>query len=275
MKYRIGDVSRILNIPVETIRYYEKKGVIKPFKDEENNYRYYEISDMNLLLDYKKYRAMEFSMDEISNIMEKDSLNSFIKKIEERQDIIEKKLKFYQLLKVKNKNFEKVLLNIKKNLLKCTIEKFPNIYYLALRNKKEYFLNKEINKIFSNWIENYPFIEHSIRIKASYTSDFSNDSIDVNEIDYNWGLGIKESWFNSLDITLSNEVEYISFHNAIYTIIEIKEQKEFTLELLKHAFIFMKENNLKIDGDIIGNLLAKTHEINGYSRFIEFWIPIK
>ena len=42
MKYKIGDVARILGISTDLLRYYEKKGVVRPVKDKANDYRYYE-----------------------------------------------------------------------------------------------------------------------------------------------------------------------------------------------------------------------------------------
>lgn len=35
MEYKIGEVSKILNISKEMIRYYEKQGILKPSRKEE------------------------------------------------------------------------------------------------------------------------------------------------------------------------------------------------------------------------------------------------
>ena len=51
MRYKIGDVSRILGISTDLLRYYEKKGVVQPQKDKNNDYRYYDTWDINFLID--------------------------------------------------------------------------------------------------------------------------------------------------------------------------------------------------------------------------------
>lgn len=61
MKYKIGEVSRILDIPIDTIRFYQKQGIITPRRDAENNYAYFDESDMRMLLRYKKHRGLGFS----------------------------------------------------------------------------------------------------------------------------------------------------------------------------------------------------------------------
>ena len=40
MEYKIGEVSKILNISKEMIRYYEKQGILKPSRKEDNNLSY-------------------------------------------------------------------------------------------------------------------------------------------------------------------------------------------------------------------------------------------
>ena len=98
MKYKIGEVSRILNIPLETLRYYESKDIVHPVKDKENNYRYYDAWDINFLIECKKFRSLDFSLSEIQDILHKDNLSNFIDKINDRQRYYNEKLKYYTLL---------------------------------------------------------------------------------------------------------------------------------------------------------------------------------
>ena len=53
-------------------------------KDENSNYRYYDIWDMNRLLDYKKYRELEFSLNESLEIIQSASLKGFTDKLQEK-----------------------------------------------------------------------------------------------------------------------------------------------------------------------------------------------
>ena len=46
--YRIGEVSKICEIPIKTLRFYEEEGLIKPVQvDMFTGYRYYD--DENIL----------------------------------------------------------------------------------------------------------------------------------------------------------------------------------------------------------------------------------
>lgn len=55
--YKIGDISELLDIPATTIRFYEEKGIIKPKRDTDDGYLYYDVWSVNYLMDILYYRA--------------------------------------------------------------------------------------------------------------------------------------------------------------------------------------------------------------------------
>lgn len=61
--YSVGQVSRLLDIPAETLRYYDRIGLISPQRRGENGYRYYYIEQFELLLTIKLLRAMGLSIE--------------------------------------------------------------------------------------------------------------------------------------------------------------------------------------------------------------------
>lgn len=266
MRYKIGEVSKILNIPVETIRYYEKIGIINPYKDEENNYRYYESEDINLLLDYKKYKSLGFSTNKISKIMTQDSLDEFIDEISENKKIIEKRLKFYKLFLEKTDNYLDTLEKINENLFSLSVREFSDYYFLPLRDKSEYFTKKNIIGESPWWIENYPFIERTIRIDLKNIKNY----FEGKDINFEWGFSVRKRWADVLEIPEKEKSIFLPYAKSIYTVIEIATGKYFSLDYLDNAFKYIDENNLKITGDIVGHLLMK----NNTNRFIEIWIPV-
>lgn len=68
MLYRIGEFSKITNIPVKTLRYYDEIGLLKPEEiDIFTNYRYYGESnkeDLKIILELK---SVGFTLEEIKN----------------------------------------------------------------------------------------------------------------------------------------------------------------------------------------------------------------
>ena len=65
--YKIGEFSKIVDIPVRTLRYYDEYGILKPSEvDNFTGYRYY--SDENILECHliKLLKSLDFTLEEIS-----------------------------------------------------------------------------------------------------------------------------------------------------------------------------------------------------------------
>ena len=70
MAYKIGEVAKLLGISSETVRYYEREGVIRSQKiDQESGYRYYEALDINALMRVRMYRNYGFTLQEAKEML--------------------------------------------------------------------------------------------------------------------------------------------------------------------------------------------------------------
>jgi len=81
--YRIGEVSKVCEISIKTLRFYEEEGLIKPVKvDIYTGYRYYNDEDIEKIYKIKLLKNLGFSLKEIRDFDQK-SLSQKIKEIEE------------------------------------------------------------------------------------------------------------------------------------------------------------------------------------------------
>ncbi|MGZ9586612.1 MerR family transcriptional regulator [Paenibacillus marinisediminis] len=62
--YSIQEVSRMLGIPKDTLRYYDRIGIVSPSR-EYNRYRRYSKNDLIDLMNIQIMQYAEFSLDEI------------------------------------------------------------------------------------------------------------------------------------------------------------------------------------------------------------------
>lgn len=67
---RIKDLVKEVGIPAETIRYYERSGLLPEAKRTENNYRVYDQSDVNRLRFIRNCRALDMSLDEVRELID-------------------------------------------------------------------------------------------------------------------------------------------------------------------------------------------------------------
>lgn len=64
-KYLIGEFADLVGVDADTIRFYEKQGILKSKRNRSNNYRYYTDTDCRALLACRSLRALGFSIRQI------------------------------------------------------------------------------------------------------------------------------------------------------------------------------------------------------------------
>ena len=65
-KLKIGEFSKMMQVTVRTLHYYEQRGLLTPDEvDEWTGYRYYSIGQMQKLNDIRDLQRLGFSLDEI------------------------------------------------------------------------------------------------------------------------------------------------------------------------------------------------------------------
>ncbi len=67
--YRIGDLATRLSVGVETIRYYEREGLLPKPARSEGNYRLYSTSERERLEFVLHCRALDMTHEEIRNLL--------------------------------------------------------------------------------------------------------------------------------------------------------------------------------------------------------------
>ena len=95
--FKISEIARLFGISSDTLRFYEKKGLLKPSVNELNHYRSYELTDINLLIDILFYRRLDLSLQDIHTILYQGDLDQLqqtltIKEAEIKAQIEEQKL---------------------------------------------------------------------------------------------------------------------------------------------------------------------------------------
>ena len=89
MYYKIGDFSKLTNISIRTLRYYDEIGILKPeYVDPYSGYRYYTDKNLDEVKSIVFLKNLSFSLEEIAQC--KDSITSDILEIKKNQ-LIEKR----------------------------------------------------------------------------------------------------------------------------------------------------------------------------------------
>lgn len=66
---RIGDLAETTGTPVETIRYYEREGLLPPPRRADNNYREYLPAHAERLAFIRQCRSLDMTLDEVRALL--------------------------------------------------------------------------------------------------------------------------------------------------------------------------------------------------------------
>ena len=65
MKPSIGSLKRLTGLSEATLRFYERLGLLKPFRDKTNGYRYYDKADMLQLFQIMQHIGFHIPLAEL------------------------------------------------------------------------------------------------------------------------------------------------------------------------------------------------------------------
>ncbi|MEL7563677.1 MAG: MerR family transcriptional regulator [Dehalobacterium sp.] len=269
MSYKIGDISKKLNMPVETIRYYERKNIVNPGHMENGKYRLYETWDIFRLMQCMIYKSYKMSLKEVTYHMNEGSLQDFLDVLSSKEQEFLSSIEWNTLMIEEIRERKEKLSMLQFNIGNFWILKIPErycLYYCSSNGDSYNDLNPDI-KLFEEWIRYFPFVKTCFSLSRSNLSKNSNI--------IKWGLEIEINMAKQLKLSTDDTIETLPELMCISTIIDTGERGKLTFELLKPAIAYAVNNGFEIDDEIWGRLLIRTHEKGKFSRYFEILIPFK
>jgi DNA-binding transcriptional MerR regulator len=267
-KYSIGEFAEILGVTVDTLRLYEKHGIIKPIKDAKNNYRYFNDLDARDLLMSRWYRSIQIPLQDVSVLTKESSLDNVIEKMKEKQICLEEEIRKSRMLLDKIIHINSEVKAIPESLNKCKIKKLTGIYRLRQTSNNDLLKDECLKGIVSKWMNLLPYTFYSFRIDSSEILSQKNC------FDYSWGIAISEDDINNFDLEIDDNIEFVKSKTYLSSIITVSNEERIMRDSLKFMLEHMREKNYSISGDIIGKIIL-TEKHNGENKhYLQVNIPI-
>lgn len=86
--YKISEISKLYDIGVDSLRYYERLGILTPKRDT-NGYRLYNLTDLYKLNIIRDLRDLDFSMAQIKDYLDKQSLENTLALLHQEQEMVD------------------------------------------------------------------------------------------------------------------------------------------------------------------------------------------
>ena len=252
MKLSIGQVSKLYDISKDTLRHYDKIGLLKPEVNKENGYRYYSykhLDQLSLIL-WNKYLGI--SLSDIKETIESEDIKQYSNLVKRQQNIITEKINRLKSLQTHLKETSKILYEI------INYENEYNFDKIEIKNENNTFYGINVKTALNEniYIDYIKEIEktNEVEYKEKYFTYIINILDDQTIIEDEDMIFIKEDEFNKEAIQ-----KYLNKENYDIVKKEVNENVgriEFwgTIEELKNYLISMnkyfKNKNISIDKDI-------------------------
>lgn len=240
--FSIGEMSKLHNVSIETLRHYDRQELLKPdYINENTGYRYYSMKSFIKMDIIKKCKAIGLGLDEIKETMKNyDSIESIVSTLEKQKELVDKKLESL-------KNIKDSIENLQRDIDESITRGINNIYTrhnekremikydYSGRYTKEFELKLRKTLLEVEAIENN--YNHKIVFSASYKELIEDDKLTY----------IKT--MISLDKIPNIEKEIVSLPKGEYLTMYFDDNFYNTKKYYNKMIKYIKDNNIKVEGD--------------------------
>lgn len=131
--YSTGEFAKKANVSIRTIHFYEKKGLIHPFKIAENGYRYYGEEEFARLQRILTLKMLGFSLEEIQALsLNEDDADYLHQSLMQQHSLVQRKITYLQSME---KALEEVADKLKREK-KTDWKEITNLIRIANMNRE-------------------------------------------------------------------------------------------------------------------------------------------
>ncbi|TQR42866.1 MerR family transcriptional regulator [Paenibacillus popilliae] len=273
-KLSIGRMAELNHTSVQTLRYYDKLGLLKPeFIEESTGYRYYAIKQCARLdmINYMKYLGM--SLDSIKAWLDHEEVESIPAMLRKQAALIEQKMNELEQMRR--------AVNVSINNYETYIQA-PKDGYIVLEHipaRKVFCYDSGIN-IYENTLESYEYILRELRTQAIVNhlpmAYFCNVGSMIRKDRLKRGEFVSTEIFLFVDddFAMQEGVEWIPEHDylCIYCSSFFDEQ-----ECANKLLAYVRELDYDIIGDYICEVVVELPVFHHEERnmFMKLQIPVQ
>lgn len=237
-QFTIGEISKLHNIPVKTLRYYDEIGLFKPIKvDEKSRYRYYSTEQFEHLNTINYLKELGISLKEIKAQFEERDIEYFSMILKKQQETTQQKIKELQQINHRLENRIKEL------------EQARNLHTIGIPLLKQF--EERLVLRLKEPIRSNAELELSLRKLENISKRTASIFIG--------GVGVTISIENIRNMDFSE-------YNSIFLIVEDEEvSNDLVTILAKGTYVCMYYNDRRIEASAYYERLFTYIEEHGYT----------
>lgn len=264
MKYKIGDVSNMLHLSDQMIRYYEKNGVISPERKENSTYRLYSAMDVFLLFDAMRYKELGINIHEIPDLLSNDFFVKYTQKISECEKELNEELQRKQMLVERLEEIRKKIYLCSYNQMNYWVDEIPEqVVYEIGPAKGDDYDQLDMGFAMSNVIYNPDYI-------SFFDAGFEfQDDVQM------WNYAIQKRYHDVLNMKDSGKCQILKKQLCLCTIADLGELGKLNQHCASNAVAYVKNHGYHQAGNPRAVIIGRGGVDHRFTRLVEIMKPIE
>lgn len=241
MHDKISDISAILGISPQSVRLYEKHGIVQTEKDMQTGYRYFSRPELNTLLNARHLRAYDFGLTDIATLLNDATLDEICPACDMRIDALEQELNYRNAILQHLKEERAHIANAIQMIGQCQLVTSPSFYFLPYMFNDKLLRSPSLRSALNEWSASAPFAS---RISFVSGEDLSNILT---------GYFLEQPHASLLSQKALDAARLYAPMRCVYTsfFVEKNSHSTPTRILFKQALEYLDLNGLTLAGDIL------------------------
>lgn len=259
MKYKIKDLSELMNVSSNTIRRYEKLGYLHPERDNSSNYRSYTNEDISTTMFVRFFRKIGFTHPDILKILTQENELSVQLCKDYMAQMDEEILRLTKLRHLLS-DCSRLMASQDNYMNSIHMREAVPLYYTLFCSNTEIYHEPERLNIIQQYMYNAP------ETRMIYL--FKKEDILKNSLNYQCGWAIKPKDMAQFHFEDSPYTDFFPQTQILVTTVLIPRDIEIYLQsvndlrttMLKPVFNYMQEHHYTLAGDVLGiRISLSTH----------------
>ncbi len=247
----------------ESIRYYERMGIILPEKNPVSGYRYYSAWDVNMLVKARQYRQQGFSMEETVELMKKFEPVRTIETLSRKEDELRQQILELMAVMAQVHDEQEIIADAQSGRNNFTLQYRPPMHFLQTQVGYDLFMSNY--EFTSTWLQKYA---------AFILPGGIYEGPGVNDVSY--GMFVDDSKLETVGYKNEPEVRALPSCLCLTSSFLSGSDLELKYESFQSALDYIDAHNMKIIGEPVSRIVLMTRSGDmTYRSLHKLWIPIE
>ncbi|MBR5230601.1 MAG: MerR family transcriptional regulator [Firmicutes bacterium] len=268
--YSVGEMAEYFGVSRDTLRLYDKMGILSPQKNEDNGYRVYSRVDF-ICLDYvMRLKSLGMPLEDIRMMINDCTIEKAEAIMQVQDRLIDEKIKELKSLQMMVRDYQKSFSNTIMQMGQITVEDSPLMIYkdigVSMKDTMLAFqqLTKEQVPKFSFILGKEDFLNEKI--------DWLNPEARKSAMDYSMTL-IDGELLSEQEGFPADKFEVLSPVKCVHTILRFYTDRDYSD--LNRVRNYILENGYEVAGSIMLRTVSVRNNINLSVDYYDCWVPIK